>query len=35
MTAHHRFGGRPIRDFIPIFVELIAKEDLRRSASSR
>ncbi|MEU7744327.1 three-helix bundle dimerization domain-containing protein [Nonomuraea sp. NPDC049158] len=33
VVAHHRFDGRPIRDFVPIFVERIAKEDLRRSAS--
>ncbi|MEV4013932.1 hypothetical protein AB0J35_25880 [Nonomuraea angiospora] len=33
VAAHHRFDGRPIRDFVPIFVERIAKEDLRRSAS--
>jgi hypothetical protein len=33
VAAHHRFDGRPIRDFVPILVERIAKEDLRRSAS--
>ncbi|MEV5497695.1 hypothetical protein AB0M50_20090 [Nonomuraea fuscirosea] len=33
VAAHHRFDGRPIRGFVPIFVERIAKEDLRRSAS--
>lgn len=33
VAAHHRFDGRPIRDFVPIFVERIARADLRRSAS--
>ncbi|TDD13387.1 three-helix bundle dimerization domain-containing protein [Nonomuraea diastatica] len=32
-AAHHRFDGRPIREYVPIFVERIAKEDLRRSSS--
>ncbi|MFB4273500.1 three-helix bundle dimerization domain-containing protein [Nonomuraea sp. GTA35] len=35
LAGHHRFDGRPIRDFVPIFVERITKEELRRSASSR
>ncbi|WP_433476476.1 three-helix bundle dimerization domain-containing protein [Spirillospora sp. CA-142024] len=27
--AHHRFDGKPIRDFVPILVERMAREQLR------
>jgi hypothetical protein len=29
-THHSRFDGRPIRDFIPLFVERNAKAELNR-----
>jgi hypothetical protein len=29
-AVHHRFDGRPIRDFVPILVERIAKEELAK-----
>jgi hypothetical protein len=31
-TAHQRFDGAKIRDFVPIFVERSAVEELRRGA---
>lgn len=30
-TAHHRFDHKPIRDFVPILVERIARQELRRT----
>ncbi|MEV6156608.1 hypothetical protein AB0L53_40310 [Nonomuraea sp. NPDC052129] len=30
--VHHRFDGRPIRDFIPVLVERYAREELRTPA---
>jgi len=27
--VHHRFDGRPIRDFVPVLVERYAREALR------
>ena len=29
---HHRFEGRPIRDFVPVFVERAAIDRLRAAA---
>ncbi|WP_433476338.1 three-helix bundle dimerization domain-containing protein [Spirillospora sp. CA-142024] len=29
--VHHRFDGKPIRDFVPILVERMARERLRIS----
>ncbi|WP_369986535.1 three-helix bundle dimerization domain-containing protein [Streptosporangium sp. 'caverna'] len=31
-TIHRRFDNRPIRDFVPVFVERIAREELRHSS---
>ena len=31
-SIHHRFDGRPIRDFVPVLVERIARDELRHSA---
>jgi hypothetical protein len=31
-AIHHRFDGRPIREFVPVLVERIAKDELRHSA---
>lgn len=31
--AHVRFAGNPIRDFVPVFVERSASEELHRSGS--
>jgi hypothetical protein len=31
---HARFDGRPVRDFVPLFVERGAKKELARLASS-
>lgn len=30
---HQAFAGRPIRDFVPVFVERAAAERLRRAAA--
>ena len=30
-SVHHRFDGRPIREFVPVLVERIAREELRHS----
>jgi hypothetical protein len=30
-SIHHRFDGRPIREFVPVLVERIAREELRHS----
>ena len=32
---HHRFDGSPIREFVPVLVERIAREELRHSAPQR
>lgn len=29
--AHERFAGNPIRDFVPVFVERSARDELSRS----
>ena len=34
-TIHHRFDGRPIREFVPVLVERIARDELRHSTSDR
>lgn len=34
-TIHHRFDGRPIREFVPVLVERIARDELRHSAPRR
>lgn len=31
-TIHHRFDGSPIREFVPVLVERIARDELRHSA---
>jgi hypothetical protein len=31
-SVHHRFDGRPIREFVPVLVERIARDELRRAA---
>jgi hypothetical protein len=30
---HHRFDGRPIREFVPVLVERFAREELRTSVN--
>jgi hypothetical protein len=30
-SIHHRFDGRPIREFVPVLVERIARDELRHS----
>jgi hypothetical protein len=30
-AIHHRFDGRPIREFVPVLVERMAKDELRRT----
>jgi hypothetical protein len=30
-SVHHRFDGRPIREFVPVLVERIAREELRHA----
>jgi hypothetical protein len=30
-AIHHRFDGRPIREFVPVLVERIARDELRHS----
>jgi hypothetical protein len=34
-TIHHRFDGRPIREFVPVLVERIARDELRHSPAPR
>lgn len=34
-SIHHRFDGRPIREFVPVLVERIARDELRHSAPDR
>jgi hypothetical protein len=34
-SIHHRFDGRPIREFVPVLVERIARDELRHSAAGR
>jgi hypothetical protein len=34
-TIHHRFDGRPIREFVPVLVERIARDELRHNAPAR
>jgi hypothetical protein len=34
-NIHHRFDGRPIREFVPVLVERIARDELRHSAPRR
>ncbi|MDN3352073.1 three-helix bundle dimerization domain-containing protein [Actinomadura sp. DC4] len=34
-SIHHRFDGRPIREFVPVLVERIARDELRHSAPGR
>ncbi len=33
-AAHHRFDGRPIREFVPVLVERIARRELTTHAWS-
>ena len=30
-SAHHRFDGSPIREFVPVLVERIARDELRHT----
>jgi hypothetical protein len=30
-AIHHRFDGRPIREFVPVLVERMARDELRHS----
>lgn len=32
-SVHHRFDGRPIREFVPVLVERIARDELRHTPS--
>jgi hypothetical protein len=32
--AHKRFAGNPIRDFVPVFVERSARDELSRSQTT-
>lgn len=34
-SVHHRFDGHPIREFVPVLVERIARDELRRTAPPR
>jgi hypothetical protein len=34
-TIHHRFDGSPIREFVPVLVERIARDELRHTAPRR
>jgi hypothetical protein len=34
-SIHHRFDGRPIREFVPVLVERIARDELRHSTPAR
>lgn len=34
-SIHRRFDGRPIREFVPVLVERIARDELRHSPSGR
>jgi hypothetical protein len=34
-SIHRRFDGRPIRDFVPVLVERIARDELGHSAPDR
>lgn len=31
-AVHHQFDGRPIREFVPVLVERIARDELRHTA---
>ena len=33
-SIHHRFDGRPIREFVPVLVERIARDELRHATSA-
>jgi hypothetical protein len=30
-AIHHRFDGRPIREFVPVLVERMARDELRHA----
>jgi hypothetical protein len=34
-SIHHRFDGRPIRDFVPVLVERMARDELRHAVPAR
>ena len=34
-SIHHRFDGRPIRDFVPVLVERMVRDELRQSKPAR
>lgn len=34
-SIHRRFDGRPIREFVPVLVERIARDELRHSTPAR
>lgn len=34
-SVHHRFDDSPIRDFVPVLVERIARDELRHAAPDR
>lgn len=34
-TIHQRFDGRPIREFVPVLVERIARDELRHCMPNR
>jgi hypothetical protein len=34
-SVHHRFDDSPIRDFVPVLVERIARDELRHPAPDR
>jgi hypothetical protein len=34
-SIHHRFDDRPIRDFVPVLVERIARDELRHIEPGR
>jgi hypothetical protein len=33
--VHHRFDGRPIREFVPVLVERIVRDELRQPTPDR
>jgi len=34
-SIHHLFDGRPIREFVPVLVERMARDELRHAAPPR
>jgi hypothetical protein len=34
-SVHHRFDGSPVREFVPVLVERIARDELRHAITAR